>query len=115
LAGKEYTSYQFLKPVLISYLQNLNLNVIFLQVLNAAWDSGTPVARENSLACHDRVGYNKMLESVKFRNDPDRKHLSSFAYSRLVPALMEGHNIVEFERFVKKLHGNSIGIFVFSV
>jgi hypothetical protein len=82
--------------------------VIFLQVLNAAWDSGTPVARENSLACHDRVGYNKMLESVKFRNDPDRKHLSSFAYSRLVPALMEGHNIVEFERFVKKLHGEAV-------
>ncbi|AEC10613.1 beta-amylase 7 [Arabidopsis thaliana] len=78
------------------------------QVLNAAWDSGTPVARENSLACHDRVGYNKMLESVKFRNDPDRKHLSSFAYSRLVPALMEGHNIVEFERFVKKLHGEAV-------
>lgn len=77
------------------------------QVLNAAWDTETPIARENSLPCHDRVGYNKMLESVKFPNDPDTttRHLSSFAYSRLVPALMEGHNLVEFDRFVKKLHG----------
>lgn len=85
--------------------QNLNLILDFLQVLNAAWDTDTPIARENSLPCHDRVGYNKMLESVKFPNDPDRRHLSSFAYSRLMPALMEGHNIVDFERFVKKLHG----------
>ena len=74
-------------------------------MLNAAWDTDTPIARENSLPCHDRVGFNKMLESVKFPNDPDRRHLSSFAYSRLVPALMEGHNLVEFDRFVKKLHG----------
>lgn len=79
-------------------------------MLNAAWDRDTPIARENSLPCHDRVAYNKMLESVKFPNDPDRRHLSSFAYSRLIPALMEGHNIVEFERFVKKLHGNYIQI-----
>ncbi|KAF8087734.1 hypothetical protein N665_0570s0044 [Sinapis alba] len=79
------------------------------QVLNAAWDTDTPIARENSLPSHDRVGYNKMLESVKFPNDPDtRQHLSSFAYSRLVPALMEGHNLVEFDRFVKKLHGEAV-------
>lgn len=85
---------------------NLNLKYVFLlQVLNAAWDTDTPIARENSLPCHDRVGYNKVLESVKFPNDPDRRHLSSFAYSRLVPALLEGHNLVEFDQFVKKLHG----------
>lgn len=78
------------------------------QVLNAAWDTDTPIARENSLPCHDRVGYNKVLESVKFPNDPDRRHLSSFAYSRLVPALLEGHNLVEFDRFVKKLHGEAV-------
>ncbi|KAG1355042.1 Beta-amylase 7 [Cocos nucifera] len=75
------------------------------QVLNAAWDVCIPVASENALPCHDRDGYNKILENSKPMHDPDGRHLSAFTYLRLSPDLMERHNFLEFERFVKRMHG----------
>lgn len=78
------------------------------QVLNAAWDVGIPVASENALPCYDRDGYNKILENAKPMNDPDGRHLEAFTYLRLTPYLMERHNFVEFERFVKRMHGEAV-------
>lgn len=74
-------------------------------MLNAAWDVCIPVASENALPCYDREGYNKILENAKPQNDPDGRHLSAFTYLRLSPVLMESHNFMEFERFVKRMHG----------
>lgn len=76
-------------------------------MLNAAWDVSIPVASENALTCHDREGYNKILENAKPFNDPDGRHLSAFTYLRLSPVLMETHNFTEFERFVKRMHGKN--------
>nr|DAD47367.1 TPA_asm: hypothetical protein HUJ06_017304 [Nelumbo nucifera] len=78
------------------------------QVLNAAWDVSIPVASENALPCHDREGYNKILENSKPLNDPDGRHLSAFTYLRLGPHLMERDNFLEFERFVKRMHGEAV-------
>ncbi|KAJ4728287.1 Beta-amylase [Melia azedarach] len=78
------------------------------QVLNAAWDVSILVASENALPCYDREGYNKILENAKPRNDPDGRHLSAFTYLRLSSVLMERHNFVEFERFVKRMHGEAV-------
>ncbi|KAL3517164.1 hypothetical protein ACH5RR_024066 [Cinchona calisaya] len=78
------------------------------QVLNAAWDVSIPVASENALPCYDREGYNKILENAKPLNDPDGRHLSAFTYLRLNPVLVEKHNFVEFERFVKRMHGEPV-------
>ena len=82
-----------------------------LQVLNAAWDVSIPVASENALPCYDREGYNKILENAKPLNDPDGRHLSTFTYLRLSPVLMENHNFMEFERFVKRMHGKNTPFF----
>ncbi|XP_021736865.1 beta-amylase 2, chloroplastic-like [Chenopodium quinoa] len=78
------------------------------QVLNAAWDVSIPVASENALTCYDREGYNKILKNAKPHDDPDGKHLSAFTYLRLNPDLMEEYNFLEFERFVKRMHGESV-------
>jgi len=78
------------------------------QVLNAAWDAGIPVASENALPCFDRDGYNKILENAKPRTDPDERHLVAFTYLRLSPTLMEEVNFNEFERFVKRMHGEAV-------
>ncbi|XP_020274509.1 beta-amylase 2, chloroplastic-like isoform X3 [Asparagus officinalis] len=78
------------------------------QVLNVAWDVGILVASENALPCYDRHGYNKILENAKPWNDPDGRHLSAFTYLRLSPILMEPHNFAEFERFVKRMHGEAV-------
>lgn len=77
-------------------------------MLNTAWDVGLPVASENALPCYDREGYNKILEIATPISDPDGKHLSAFTYLRLSPELMEENNFMEFERFVKRMHGKSI-------
>ncbi|RWR91741.1 beta-amylase 2, chloroplastic isoform X3 [Cinnamomum micranthum f. kanehirae] len=77
-------------------------------VLNAAWDVRIPVASENALPCHDRDGYNKILENAKPMNNPDGRHLSAFTYLRLSLTLMERHNFSEFERFVKRMHGEAV-------
>ncbi|KAJ9171374.1 hypothetical protein P3X46_014757 [Hevea brasiliensis] len=75
------------------------------QVLNAAWDVDIPIASENALPCHDRVAYNKILDNAKPLNNPDGRHFWSFTYLRLSPLLMERQNFMEFERFVKRMHG----------
>ncbi|KAK4411391.1 Beta-amylase 2, chloroplastic [Sesamum angolense] len=75
------------------------------QVLNAAWDVGVHVASENALPCYDRQGFNKILQNAKPYGDPDKRHLSAFTYLRLSPDLMVEHNLMEFERFVKQMHG----------
>ncbi|TQE00529.1 hypothetical protein C1H46_013885 [Malus baccata] len=77
------------------------------QVLNSAWDANIPVAGENALTCFDREGDNKILENANPWNDPDGRHLSAFTYLRLSPVLIERHNLTEFERFVKRMHGKS--------
>eukprot|EP01018_Ginkgo_biloba_P029158 Gb_23715 [translate_table: standard] len=78
------------------------------QVLNAAWDAGIPVASENALQCYDRDGYNKILENAKPRNNPDGQHLAAFTYLRLSPTLIEEANFYEFNRFVKRMHGEAV-------
>lgn len=78
------------------------------QVLNAAWDACIPLASENALPCYDREGYNKILENAKPLHNPDGRHLSVFTYLRLSPVLMERHNFQEFERFVKRMHGEAV-------
>ncbi|KAF5451589.1 hypothetical protein F2P56_026682 [Juglans regia] len=78
------------------------------QVLNAAWDVCIPVASENALPCLDRVGYNKILDYGKPTNDLDGRHFLSFTYLRLSPLLMEQQNFVEFEGFVKRMHGETV-------
>ncbi|KAG9154485.1 hypothetical protein Leryth_020503 [Lithospermum erythrorhizon] len=78
------------------------------QVLNAAWDASIRVASENALPCYDREGYNKILENAKPFNNPDGRHLSAFCYLRLCSTLMEDDNFSEFERFVKRMHGESV-------
>lgn len=77
-------------------------------MLNAAWDVSIPVASENALPCYDREGYNKILENAKHFNDPDGRHLSAFTYLRLSPDLMERCNFIEFERFVRRMHGKPL-------
>ncbi|KAM2280356.1 hypothetical protein ACFX1S_041085 [Malus domestica] len=81
---------------------------LFWQVLNAAWDVCVPVSSENALACHDRISYNKILDNSKPLTDPDGRHLSSFTYLRLSPLLMERQNFMEFERFVRRMHGEAV-------
>ncbi|XP_040383367.1 beta-amylase 2, chloroplastic [Oryza brachyantha] len=78
------------------------------QVLNAAWDAGIVVASENALPCYDRDGFNKILENAKPLNDPDGRHLLGFTYLRLSKVLFERANFLEFERFVKRMHGEAV-------
>lgn len=78
------------------------------QVLNSAWDVSTPITSENALPCHDRESYNMISERAKPMNDPDGRHFCAFTYLRLGPLLMERHNFVEFERFVKRMHGETV-------
>ncbi|KAJ4775715.1 Beta-amylase [Rhynchospora pubera] len=78
------------------------------QVLNAAWDANIPVSSENALPCFDRDGFHKILENAKPFDDPDGRHLLSFTYLRLAPALFEEMNFFEFKRFVKKMHGEAV-------
>lgn len=89
---------------LLIILVTLQLHV---QVLNAAWDALIPVSSENDLPCHDRDGYNHILEKAKPLNDPDGRHLTSFTYLRVGLLLMERQNFMEFELFVKRMHGKS--------
>ncbi|CAA0813624.1 Beta-amylase 7 [Striga hermonthica] len=78
------------------------------QVLNAAWDACIPVASVNSFPCHDREGFNYLLEKAKPIGDPDGRHFSAFTYLRLSPLLMDRQNLIEFERFIKKMHGEAV-------
>uniref|UniRef100_A0A7N0T2L9 Beta-amylase n=1 Tax=Kalanchoe fedtschenkoi TaxID=63787 RepID=A0A7N0T2L9_KALFE len=77
------------------------------QVMNAAWDAGIPVGSENCLPCYDGEAYNKILDIAKPFNNPDGQHLCTFNYIRLSLHLMEQNNLMEFDRFVKKMHGET--------
>ncbi|KAL5143828.1 Beta-amylase 7 [Glycine soja] len=81
---------------------------IVWQLLNAGWDVDLPVTGQNGFPCLNRVGYNKVLDNAKPMNDPDGRLFSSFTYLRLSPLLMEQQNFVEFERFVKRMHGEAV-------
>lgn len=79
--------------------------IFVFKVLNAAWDICIPVASESSPSCYDREGYNKILDNAKPMSSPDGRHLSAFTYLRLSPLLMERNNFMEFEQFVRRMHG----------
>lgn len=95
-------------PRSLHFLRFLKL-FINNQVTNAAWDVGVEVLSENPLPFLDRVGYNKILDNAKPLADPDGRYLSSFIYHRLGPLLLERQNLMEFERFVKRMHGKALG------
>ncbi|GAA0165279.1 hypothetical protein LIER_39948 [Lithospermum erythrorhizon] len=78
------------------------------QMQNAAWDVCIPVASENAVPCYDREGYNYLLDKAKPSTDPDGRHFSTFTYNRLSPLLLETRHLMEFERFVKRLHGEAV-------
>ncbi|KAL8028201.1 hypothetical protein ABFX02_14G143900 [Erythranthe guttata] len=78
------------------------------QVVSGAWDACIPVASENSFPCHDRQGYSYLLERAKPMSHPDGRHFSAFTYLRLSPLLTERQNLIEFERFVKRMHGEAL-------
>lgn len=75
-------------------------------MLIAAWDADIPAAGENARPIYHREGYNRILENAKPLGDPScRCRLSVCNYLRLGPTLLEKHNFMEFERFVRKMHG----------
>lgn len=80
---------------------------LYWQVVNAAWGASVPVASENALPCHDRESYNYLLKKAKSINDPDKRHFSAFTYRRLCSRLMERPNFLEFELFIKRMHGQA--------
>ncbi|KAK6140620.1 hypothetical protein DH2020_025637 [Rehmannia glutinosa] len=73
------------------------------QVLNVARDVGIRMATENALPCYQSEGYNKIVEISK--PDPQGRHVCAFTYLRLCQQLMEEGNLLEFEKFVKRMHG----------
>ncbi|CAI0472131.1 unnamed protein product [Linum tenue] len=81
---------------------------LFWQVLNAAWDVSIQIVSESVFPCHDRLAYNKILDNVKPLNDPDGRHPLSFTYHRLNSVLMDRYNFLEFQRFVKRIHGEAV-------
>ncbi|KAL3618639.1 hypothetical protein CASFOL_037458 [Castilleja foliolosa] len=87
-----------------------NPEELIRQVLYGAWDIGVPVASENILPCYDREGYNKILEYAKPFNAPValKRHLSAFTYLGLSSYIMEDQNFTEFERFIKRMHGEYV-------
>ena len=79
--------------------------VLFIQVLNAAWDAGISISSGNTRMCHERDYYTKVVVDSKPYDDPESHHLASFTYSKLSPFLMERNNFEEFKRFVSLMHG----------
>lgn len=82
-----------------------------MQVVFAAWGACVPVAGENVLPCHDRESYNYLLKKAK--SVLDEWHFSAFTYLRLSSHLMERPNFLEFERFIKRMHGKMLKNFLF--
>ena len=77
-----------------------------VQVMNAAWDQGLSVSVESALPCLDGGMYPLILDTAKPRNDPDRHHVSFFAYRQQTPFLLQGNVCFsELETFVKCMHG----------
>ncbi|XP_044418409.1 beta-amylase 8 isoform X5 [Triticum aestivum] len=83
------------------------------QVMNAAWDHGLSVSVESALPCLDVDMYSRILDTAKPRNDPDRHHLSFFAYRQRTPFLLQRDVCFsELETFVKCMHGEATQNFV---
>ncbi|KAM0903778.1 hypothetical protein ACQ4PT_018442 [Festuca glaucescens] len=75
------------------------------QVMNAAWDQGLSISVESALPCLDNEMYPLILDTAKPRNDPDRHHVSFFAYRQQNPFLLQGNVCFsELETFVKCMH-----------
>ncbi|GFP93299.1 beta-amylase 2 chloroplastic [Phtheirospermum japonicum] len=53
-------------------------------------------------------GLSYLLEKAKPVGDPDGRHFPDFTYLRLNPHLMDRQNLIEFEQFVKKMHGEAV-------
>ncbi|KAG8058025.1 hypothetical protein GUJ93_ZPchr0002g23776 [Zizania palustris] len=76
------------------------------QVMNAAWDHGLSVSIESALPCLDGEMYSRILDTAKPRNDPDRHHVSFFAYRQLPPFLLQRDVCFsELGNFVRCMHG----------
>ncbi|KAL5208855.1 hypothetical protein ABZP36_033290 [Zizania latifolia] len=76
------------------------------QVMNAAWDHGLSVSIESALPCLDGEMYSRILDTAKPRNDPDRHHVSFFAYRHLPPFLLQRDVCFsELGNFVRCMHG----------
>ncbi|KAM0841032.1 hypothetical protein ACQ4PT_059282 [Festuca glaucescens] len=83
------------------------------QVMNAAWDHGLSISVESALPCLDNEMYPLILDTAKPRNDPDRHHVSFFAYRQQNPFLLQGNVCFsELETFVKCMHGEATQNFV---
>ncbi|KAM0843757.1 hypothetical protein ACQ4PT_057499 [Festuca glaucescens] len=83
------------------------------QVMNAAWDQGLSISVESALPCLDNEMYPLILDTAKPRNDPDRHHVSFFAYRQQTPFLLQGNVCFsELETFVKCMHGEATQNFV---
>ncbi|KAM0872331.1 hypothetical protein ACQ4PT_038800 [Festuca glaucescens] len=75
------------------------------QVMNAAWDQGLSISVESALPCLANEMYPLILDTAKPRNDPDRHHVSFFAYRQQTPFLLQGNVCFsELETFVKCMH-----------
>lgn len=83
------------------------------QVMNAAWDQGLSISVESALPCLDNEMYPLILDTAKPRNDPDRHHVSFFAYRQKTPFLLQGNVCFsDLETFVKCMHGEATENFV---
>lgn len=74
------------------------------QVLNAAWDRGLPIIGENSFQCYDREGFMNIIEIVKPRNDPDRRHFASFTFQQPSPLVQRTLCFSELDYFIRCMH-----------
>uniref|UniRef100_A0A0E0CEX3 Beta-amylase n=1 Tax=Oryza meridionalis TaxID=40149 RepID=A0A0E0CEX3_9ORYZ len=75
------------------------------QVMNAAWDHGLSISVESALPCLDGEMYSQILDTAKPRNDPDRHHVSFFAYRQLPSFLLQRDVCFsELGNFVKCMH-----------
>ena len=79
--------------------------------MNAAWDHGLSISVENALPCLDGEMYSQILDTAKPRHDPDRHHVSFFAYRQLPSFLLQRDVCFsELGNFVKCMHGEATQI-----
>uniref|UniRef100_A0A0D9YLT1 Beta-amylase n=1 Tax=Oryza glumipatula TaxID=40148 RepID=A0A0D9YLT1_9ORYZ len=79
------------------------------QVMNAAWDHGLSISVESALPCLDGEMYSQILDTAKPRHDPDRHHVSFFAYRQLPSFLLQRDVCFsELGNFVKCMHDGSL-------
>uniref|UniRef100_A0A0E0N9A0 Beta-amylase n=1 Tax=Oryza rufipogon TaxID=4529 RepID=A0A0E0N9A0_ORYRU len=79
------------------------------QVMNSAWDHGLSISVESALPCLDGEMYSQILDTAKPRHDPDRHHVSFFAYRQLPSFLLQRDVCFsELGNFVKCMHDGSL-------